>query len=312
MPHTSASAPAPAAQEAVGSYSPPPPPQLKPLPTTADDHQINNAPATLISRPPHPKQGTVVHLPMPPAPGLQEQPSAQGLTVASIAVSSNCLRSAAGASTTSSSQPKESAVLTSPVDTPPVGTADAAAKVAPLIETGAGAGGCATAAPCVLAGVATRDSVSNYQVLPLHGCVSCQSCEQPGKAVLPLHGCLLHGERTGNHADGRGICAGAFRQESGLYTDPSQPLGRCLPQMQRIAEGAGSGLRDAQGAVMAPCIVMEQGEALDVWIQKSGDKIDMFTGLQARPLSVCRACGAAPPVLHTFGGSRVLHTCNLL
>ena len=77
--------------------------------------------------------------------------------------------------------------------------------------------------------------------------------------------------------------AGAFRQERRLYTDPGQPLGRFLPQMLRVAEGADSGLRDAQGAVMAPCIVMEKGEALDVWIQNSGEKIDMFTGLQARP-----------------------------
>ena len=53
--------------------------------------------------------------------------------------------------------------------------------------------------------------------------------------------------------------------------------------MVRVAEGADSGLRDAQGAVMAPCIVMEKGEALDVWIQNSGEKIDLFTGLQAHP-----------------------------
>ena len=78
-------------------------------------------------------------------------------------------------------------------------------------------------------------------------------------------------------------CAGAFTQERNLYTDPSQPLGRFLPQMVRIAEGTDSGLRDAQGAVMAPCIVMEKGEALDVWIKNSGEKIDMFTGLQAHP-----------------------------
>jgi hypothetical protein len=54
--------------------------------------------------------------------------------------------------------------------------------------------------------------------------------------------------------------------------------------MQRIPEGEESGFRDTQGRVMAPCIVMEKGEALDVWIQKSGEKMDMFTGLQARPV----------------------------
>ena len=75
---------------------------------------------------------------------------------------------------------------------------------------------------------------------------------------------------------------GAFKQERDLYVDPAQPLGKFLPTMSRIAEGAESGFRDAQGGAMAPCIVMEKGEALDVWIEKSGENIDMFTGLQAR------------------------------
>ena len=30
---------------------------------------------------------------------------------------------------------------------------------------------------------------------------------------------------------------------------------------------------------------MEKGEALDVWIENSGDSIDLFTGLQVRPCS---------------------------
>ena len=76
----------------------------------------------------------------------------------------------------------------------------------------------------------------------------------------------------------------AFNQEKALYVDSSQPLGKFLPQLHSIAEGEGSGLRDASGALMPPCIIMEKGEALDVWIESSGDEIDLFTGLQVRSL----------------------------
>ena len=79
------------------------------------------------------------------------------------------------------------------------------------------------------------------------------------------------------------FASGAFNQEKELYRDPNQPLGKFLPQLHSIVEGEASGLRDAHGDLMPPCIIMEQGEALDVWIMNSGDKIDMFTGLQARP-----------------------------
>ena len=61
--------------------------------------------------------------------------------------------------------------------------------------------------------------------------------------------------------------------------DPTQPLGKFLPQLHSIAEGEASGLRDARG-----CIIMEKGEALDVWIENSGDAIDLFAGLQVRPV----------------------------
>ena len=74
--------------------------------------------------------------------------------------------------------------------------------------------------------------------------------------------------------------AGAYRQEKILYEDPSQPLGKFLPQLHSIAVGEATGLRDAHGALMPPCIIMEKGEALDLWIENSGDNIDLFTGLQ--------------------------------
>ena len=78
------------------------------------------------------------------------------------------------------------------------------------------------------------------------------------------------------------VAAGAFRQEKELYEDGSQPLGRFLPQLHSVLEGEEGGLRDHRGALMPPCIMMEKGEALDTWIDSSGDCMDLFTGLQVR------------------------------
>jgi hypothetical protein len=65
--------------------------------------------------------------------------------------------------------------------------------------------------------------------------------------------------------------------------DPNQPLGRFLPQMQLVAVGEECGLRDSAGKILPPCIVMEKGEALDVWVDNSGEEMDVFTGLQVCP-----------------------------
>ena len=79
------------------------------------------------------------------------------------------------------------------------------------------------------------------------------------------------------------IHAVAFNNEKALYEDSNQPLGKFLPQLHSVAEGEVSGLRDAYGALMPPCIIMEKGEALDIWIENSGNSIDLFAGLQVRP-----------------------------
>jgi hypothetical protein len=79
-----------------------------------------------------------------------------------------------------------------------------------------------------------------------------------------------------------GMHAGAFQQEKELYDDPSQPLGRMLPQLHSIREGSEHGLRDAYRSLLPPCIVMEKGEPLDVWIRSSGERIDIVAGLQVR------------------------------
>ena len=62
--------------------------------------------------------------------------------------------------------------------------------------------------------------------------------------------------------------------------DASQPLGKFLPQLHSILEDDAVGLKDANGTQMPPCIIMEKGEALDIWIEKSGDNMDLFAGLQ--------------------------------
>ena len=74
-------------------------------------------------------------------------------------------------------------------------------------------------------------------------------------------------------------CAGSFEQEKKLYVDPTQPLGRFLPQLHSIAEPPDGCLLDVFGQPMPPCIIMEKGEAMDVWVDKSGEDMDMFTGL---------------------------------
>lgn len=70
----------------------------------------------------------------------------------------------------------------------------------------------------------------------------------------------------------------AFEQEQDLYTDTSLPLGQFLPQLHSIVL-ENSGLIDAHGRSLPSCIVMEKGEALDVWIMESGH-LDLVGGLQ--------------------------------
>lgn len=74
----------------------------------------------------------------------------------------------------------------------------------------------------------------------------------------------------------------AFDKESRLYMDRTQPLGQYLPDLRTIVDQKdGYIVTDAFGRLLPPCIVMEKGEALDLWIQKAGF-LDMFTGLQVR------------------------------
>ena len=74
----------------------------------------------------------------------------------------------------------------------------------------------------------------------------------------------------------------AFLQEKGMYLAPNQPLGAFLPQLHTIIEpsSAEGPILDSAGNALPPCIVMEKGEALDLWTKSSGEGLDMVTGLQ--------------------------------
>ena len=81
--------------------------------------------------------------------------------------------------------------------------------------------------------------------------------------------------------------------------EPTQPLGKFLPKLHSIVEGETSGLRDARGTLMPPCIITDKGEALDVWIENSGDAIDLFAGLQ-----VCHDVRSCCAIMHPIDASR--------
>ena len=85
----------------------------------------------------------------------------------------------------------------------------------------------------------------------------------------------------------RGAFSGAFKRERDLYLDPTQPLGRFLPQLHNILEGEECGLRDNRGGLMPPCIIMEKGEALDTWIDSSSASIEVFRCMPAPPCMCC-------------------------
>lgn len=65
--------------------------------------------------------------------------------------------------------------------------------------------------------------------------------------------------------------------------DPSNPLGKFLPELYVIAEGEKC-IKDIEGNPLPQCIVMEKGESLDTWAEASGDRLDIFTGLQVHSI----------------------------
>eukprot|EP00892_Ulva_mutabilis_P000203 jgi/Ulvmu1/10183/UM006_0139.1 len=74
----------------------------------------------------------------------------------------------------------------------------------------------------------------------------------------------------------------AFTDECGLYTSHTSPLGLFLPALRNIADGSSTAplVVDGHSNPMPPCIVMEKGESLDVWMQRNRHGVDMITCLQ--------------------------------
>lgn len=71
-------------------------------------------------------------------------------------------------------------------------------------------------------------------------------------------------------------------QEKNLYTDMSLPFRQFLPQLHSILDPADGAehMHDNKGNALPACIIMEKGEALNLWARGTGDGIDMVTGLQ--------------------------------
>jgi hypothetical protein len=68
-----------------------------------------------------------------------------------------------------------------------------------------------------------------------------------------------------------------------MYLDSSQPLGAFLPQLKAIIEDSNMLILDRAGNPLPPCIVMEKGEALDLWAKSTGDGLDTITSMQVLP-----------------------------
>ena len=102
----------------------------------------------------------------------------------------------------------------------------------------------------------------------------------------------------------------AFAAEAALYTDRHSPLGPFLPQLRNIvgAPGHEPPIFDAHGHPLPPCIVMEKGESLDVWMQRNRGGVDMITGLQVRQLPPESRLSTAPPV-HSVCTPAVFYAC---
>ena len=71
-----------------------------------------------------------------------------------------------------------------------------------------------------------------------------------------------------------------FQQEAALYEDASRPFRKLLPACRSIVANDDGLFVDGHGCPMPPCIVVERGESLDLWAQRSTQGIDPFTCMQ--------------------------------
>lgn len=52
--------------------------------------------------------------------------------------------------------------------------------------------------------------------------------------------------------------------------------------LQAVIDNEDGALVDARGNALPPCIVMEKGESLDLWVKRNRRAMDPFTCMQAR------------------------------
>ena len=72
----------------------------------------------------------------------------------------------------------------------------------------------------------------------------------------------------------------AFRDESAQFSMADSSLQQFLPPVHSILDNADEVVVDAGGNALPPCIVMERGESLDLWMQRNTRGMDTFTCMQ--------------------------------
>jgi hypothetical protein len=78
----------------------------------------------------------------------------------------------------------------------------------------------------------------------------------------------------------------AFNEERAQYTNRDSPLFQFLPRLQGIVDHSDEEfmIKDAFGRILPPCIVMERGESLNLWVQRNKREMDLFTCMQVQIL----------------------------
>ena len=74
----------------------------------------------------------------------------------------------------------------------------------------------------------------------------------------------------------------AFIDEAALYSDSQNPLNKLLPRVREICDNVDGRVTDASGEALPPCIIMEKGEALNIWSRRNKGGLDHMTALQVR------------------------------
>ena len=76
----------------------------------------------------------------------------------------------------------------------------------------------------------------------------------------------------------------AFEHEAAQYQNPDSPFKQFLPLSRSIVSNEDGAFVDASGNAMPPCIVVEKGESLDIWVQRNKRAMDPFSCMQEHAL----------------------------